>query len=297
MLLESKREQLICRDDLRYTDQVIATLQCAEYEPWLKAALLNIPDDDVQYHMGEIEGASCNGAEPLTLQDIRNYQRIASRAIIAERAAENERERKRFKPLPYTPIKPEKAAKAPKPEAPRQRHDNRYVNNLYYTKRVWSDDPAYYRTRTVPEIATEMGCSQEYVYSYCRRHGFTFRPQINKLGRLVRKRAHIDKELYPTDAAWYQARTIQEAADALGINYQQMAKHLNRHGYSHKTISAADINNTYFPYDAEWYADKTVKQIAEVMGFSQDKVRHYLKSRGIKHVRREPYFKSKKLKG
>jgi AraC-like DNA-binding protein len=298
MLLESKRELLICRDDLRYTDTVIATLQCTEYEPWLKAALLNIPDDDVAYHIAEIDGLSTNGAQPLTLLDLRNYQRLQARAIVAEQAAEAERERKAFKPLAYSPTLPSKPAKpakqAPKPKAPQPRHDYKLPNPLYNTMRKWSDDPEYYRARTAAEIATEMGCSREFVYRYCKINYYTFKKMI-RTGNTTKKRGNVDNpNFYPTDPEWYRERTIQQAADELGISYQSMSKHKTRKMYIMATITLADINNEYFPYPVEWYADKTVKEIAQVLRYSQDKVRHWLKTREIKFVYRYP---SRKIKG
>jgi transposase len=293
MLLESKREQLTQRDDLRYTDVVIATLQCQEYEPWLKAALLHVPDSDIAYHMQEVDGLSSNGAQALTLQDIRDYQRMSARLFAAQVAAEMEKERNKFVPKPDMPHQPAKKSKSymthrpastAKPLAPKTKHDMERTSNVYNNKgRVWATDPEYYSSRTVPQIAIEMGVSQEYTYKFLKRYGLAYKNQIATRisnGRTIDKH-HLCSSVYPNDATWYQARTCKEAAAELKVSYSAMNNYATRHGLQFRTLSLSDINNAQFPYLPEWYAERTIAEISVVLGYTKDKVRHWLRSRGI----------------
>jgi hypothetical protein len=50
----------ISRDDLRYTDDVIATLQ-SDNPRWYIAKALNIPQKDVKYHYKEVRGMKHSG--------------------------------------------------------------------------------------------------------------------------------------------------------------------------------------------------------------------------------------------
>lgn len=304
MLLESKRNQLTNRDDLRYTDVVIATLQCEAYEPWLKAALLHVPDSDIAYHMQEVDGISSNGAQALTLSEMRDYQRISARLLAAQAAAEAKRERTAFVPMPDKPLLPN-THKAYTPFvykthsytlAPKSKHVEEKTNRVYNRRVIpWSTDREYYKQRTVPQIAVEMGVSMDYTYTYLRRNGFTYKPQINIRngnGRGIdtgKSLVRIPK--YPVDAEWYSSKTCQEAAATLGVSYSTMHQTALRKGFRFKTVSLADINNANFPYLPEWYAEKTIIEIAQILGYSKDKCRHYLKTRGIQFKQREPYKK------
>jgi len=67
----------ICRDDLRYTDDVIATLQSVHPTSYIAKAL-NISEEDVLYHCIETHGMSHNGTVlPITEEYFDGYPQFS----------------------------------------------------------------------------------------------------------------------------------------------------------------------------------------------------------------------------
>lgn len=244
------QQALTGRDDLRYTDQVIATLQHSAYEAWFKAVLLNVPEDDIPYHMREIEGLRANGAEPLGIADIRDYRRMAARA--------------------EKPKEP-----APKAQAPK--------HALYVTGRVWSKNPAYYETRNIMQICADMACSRDAAYKHLKRHGYKYQ----KLVTVHRDKRKID---YPTDPQWYATRTLSQAATDLRIDKKRLHSYIHRHGYTFKPRPKRQRLDEAYDSNPEVYKHKTITQLEKILGYSGSAIRHFLTSRGIPfRMVRQPY--------
>jgi len=244
------QQALTGRDDLRYTDQVIATLQHSGYEAWFKAVLLNVPEDDIPYHMREIEGLRANGAQPLGISDIRDYRRMAARA--------------------EKPKEP-----APKAQAPK------YA--LYVTGRIWSKNPAYYETRNIMQICADMGCSRDAAYKHMTRYGYKFK----KLVAFGRNTRAID---YPTDPQWYATRTLAQAAAELGVERKTIHNHIYKRGYTFVPNPKRLQIDQIYDSDPELYKHKTIPQLEIMLGYSGSAIRHFLTSRGIPFRKtRQPY--------
>lgn len=251
MGLQQKLQQALTgREDLRYTDQVIATLQYDGYEPWFKAVLLNVPEADIPYHMREIEGLRANGAEPLGINDIRDYRRIAARA---------------------------EQPSVPAPKAQGSAHA------LYVTGRVWSTNPAYYATRNILQICADMACSRDAAYKHLKRHGYNYQ----KLITVHRDTRKID---YPTDPQWYATRTLAQAAADLRIEKKRIHTHIHRHGYTFKKNPKRAQLDTLYDANPEVYRHKTIAQLERLLGYSGSAIRHFLDSRNIPFRKvRQPY--------
>ncbi len=251
MGLQQKLQQALTgRDDLRYTDQVIATLQYSGYEPWFKAVLLNVPESDIPYHVREIEGLRANGAEPLGINDVRDYRRMAARA---EHPSE------------------------PAPKAQGSTHA------LYVTGRVWSTNPAYYATRNIMQICADMACSRDAAYKHLKRHGYKYQ----KLVTVHRDTRKID---YPTDPQWYATRTLAQAAAELHIDKKRIHTYIHRHGYTFKPRPKRQRLDEAYDLNPEVYKHKTIPQLEKILGYSGSAIRHFLTSRGIPfRMVRQPY--------
>jgi len=258
MGLHNRQQQALTgRDDLKYTDQVIATLQHNGYEPWFKAVLLNVPEDDIAHHMREIEGLRANGAHPLGINDIRDYRRMAARA---QQTAE---------------------------PAPKYKGDYKNPNALYVTGRVWSKNPAYYSSRNIMQICADMACTREAAYKHMKRYGFTFQ-------KLVTSNVHAKKIEYPTDPQWYAQRTIAQAARALDVDHRRVYSHIRRRGYTFKPNPKRLQLDQVYDQNPELYKHKTIAQLEKLLGYSKSAIRHFLTSRAIPfRMVRQPYINRK----
>lgn len=244
------QQALTGRDDLRYTDQVIATLQHSGYEAWFKAVLLNVPEDDIPYHMREIEGLRANGAEPLGIADIRDYRRMAARA------------------------------ERPKEPAPKAQGN---IHALYVTGRVWSKNPAYYSSRNIMQICADMACSREAAYKHMKRYGYTFK-------KLVTANVDAKKIEFPTDPQWYAQRTIAQAAKFLGVDVRRVYSHVRRRGYTFQPNPKRLQLDQAYDANPELYKHKTIAQLEKLLGYSKSAIRHFLTTRGIPfRMVRQPY--------
>lgn len=149
---------LICRDDLRYTDDVLAVihsgLSIAEI-----ATLLNISREDVLYHYLETQGIRRRVAPATTWRDLRPSR--------------------------------------------------------------WPRDPEWYRQRTAAEIAEAVGVARQTVYLYVRRRGLTYKH--------ARRKPRPPCTLWPTDRAWYAARTAKTIATELGVTVHTVYRYTARH--------------------------------------------------------------------
>jgi len=292
-LHQKLQESLTGRDDLRYTDRVIATLRHEEYEPWYKAVLLNVPEDDISYHVQEIDGMKSNGAAALGIADIRDYRRLAARAE-------------------SQPIQ------APK------------LVNTAAKERVWSKNPAYYASRNILQIAAEMGCSRDAVYKHCTAHNYQYQKLIaiptNKprakypedaswfaartinaaaaelgidaktVARFLRRRGwaykpNPKKEQYtarfPDDAAFYANKTIKQLTAAMNLSRSAARHFCESRGYAYiQTKPMYKKALPDMPTDAAWYAKRTIKEIMRAMKRSESATRNFLRVRNLPYKRR-----------
>lgn len=249
----------ICRDDLRYTDDVIATLQSMHTTSYIAHAL-NISEDDVLYHYEETFGMAHNGTVILIteeaeedsfvympLQDNRKcksnvlpldadyyashtVKQICHQFNLTDSTVRNFVKRNEFK-----------TRRAIQP-------------STYYNR--WPSDAAWYAEKTTKEIADALHVTNSTVKSHCRKHGFAW------------KRSHKYVN-WPKDASYYAAKTTAQIAIDLGTSLDSVRDHCRRHGYTHMPYR----KEMGWPIDPAWFASRTRKQISAELGIVYNTVR------------------------
>lgn len=244
----------ICRDDLRYTDDVIATLQ-SNNPIWYIAKALNIPDEDVLYHYEETLGMAHNGTVlPITVQEeedefdceeLRNVRKCKSYVLPLDAdyyASHTVKQICNEYNLSESTVRNfvRKFVYKTKRAIPPSTYNNR-----------WPTDPAWYAEKTTKEIADALHVTNSTVKSHCRKHGLTW------------KRSHKYVN-WPADASYYAAKTTAQIAIDLDTSLDAVRDYCRRHGYSHIPFR----KEMGWPADPAWFASRTPKQISEELGIA-----------------------------
>jgi len=233
---------MICKDDLRYTDDVIATLQ-SDNPSWYIARALNIPVDDVGYHYEEVRGMKHHGAiMVIEIEELSDYPTdlawYSSRSVM------------------------QIGIELSKPWREVKEHCIEYgiVTKGRGRPRVRADfptSPEWYAMRTSHQAADELQVS----WKVMRRH-------INENGYKVRV---VHKHKWPRDVRWYEERTATEIMTALNIPQNTVYGYLHKHGINSKY----DEYRITWPTDPEWYASRTMHEIADDLNVNYTSARTY----------------------
>jgi len=238
---------MIHRDDLRYTDDVIATLQSSN-PLWYIANALNIDIADVKYHYAEVMTMSHNGKVlPLRIDDtrltsFRRPQRAYTKSSMMPHDPQWYKERT------VTEIANELG------------QELKFVKGFVYrwgykTKRAimgtryrtdWPTDPQWYAERTALEIAKHFGLAVTTVFHHVQRNRF----------KLLRSYRFVD---WPTDPQFYAERTTIEIAKILNSYSDTVRAHCKKNGYTFKQFR----KHIKWPEDPQWYAERTRQEIAD----------------------------------
>jgi DNA-binding CsgD family transcriptional regulator len=238
---------MIHRDDLRYTDDVIATLQ-SDNPRWYIAKALSIAIEDVEYHYEEVRGVKHNGsalcivyleAESEWPEDPSWYVARSRKEIAAELGKTT-------------------------------KQVNTYIRNHAYTVKrdrmgprpnKWPDNPLWYKTRSTSLIAETLGYSLRAVNDHMVKMGY--------VSRRIQER-HV----WPKDPQWYAERTAKQMAEELKIYISTVYEHLKRKRYAYKPTEY--LHRIDWPKDTAWYADKTIREIAAELSESLNAVRAHV---------------------
>lgn len=237
----------ICRDDLRYTDDVIATLQ-SDNPRWYIAKALNIPVEDVVFHYEEVRGCSHNGSvlcivvpnAELEWPDDPFWYSKRTRSEIAQQLGKTKKEVALYVRNHAYTVKRERSG----PRGP-----------------VWPTNPKWYKERSNSLIAETLGVSLRAVRDHMVKNGY------------VSKRIQ-ERHVWPKDPQWYAERTLKEIADELKIFPKTVYHHLREKRYQHKP--AEMTNRIKWPKDVAWYANKTMPEMAAEMCESLNAVRAHV---------------------
>ena len=88
-------------------------------------------------------------------------------------------------------------------------------------------------------------------------------------GTPIMPRKNAPLSLYPTDPAWYAARTAKEASAELRVCMTKAYELAKNAGAKYRIFRK-------YPTDPKWYASRTVAQIAKELGMKQNTVRAYI---------------------
>ena len=257
---------MIHRDDLRYTDDVIATLQSSN-PLWYIANALNIDIADVKYHYAEVMTMSHNGKvlplrnDDTRLTSFRRPQRPYTKSEMMPRDPQWYKERT------VTEIANEVG------------QELTFVKSFVYrwgykTKRAimgtrkrteWPTDPAYYAARTSHEIAHDLGLSVTTVQHHTRKHGIV----------LHRAYRFVD---WPSDPQFYAERTSVEIAKILNTNNDTIQAHCKKHGLTIKPYR----KSISWPKDPQWFAERTRQEIADELDVTYSAVSRHVWTYRIK---------------
>jgi len=234
---------MICKDDLRYTDDVIATLQ-SDNPRWYIARALNIHINDVGYHYEEVRGMKHHGAiMVIQSEELSDYPKDLSWYS-----------RRSVKQISIELSKPWREVK------------EHCVEHGIVTKgrgrpRVTADfptSPEWYAMRTSQQAADELQVSWEVM----RRH-------INENGYKVRI---VRRHKWPRDVRWYEERTTAEIMEALNVPQNTVYGYLIKHGIKNKY----ERYRITWPTDPEWFASRTISQIADELDINITSARTYI---------------------
>lgn len=240
---------MIHRDDLRYTDDVIATLQSGN-PLWYIANALDISVEDVHYHYGEVFDLNHNGTV-LPLREIPEPAHIYDQydGII-----------RTYRTTQIYPQQPEYYAERTATQVAEEigktvdsvrtfcaRHGFTLKRAIMGTRKRtdWPTNPAWYAQRTIIEAAEELKLAPTTVRKYAQEHNFKMRQNYR----------FID---WPTNRAWFEDRTAVQVAKELITNEDTVRAHCRKHGIKLRSGRAV----VAWPKDATWYAERTLKQIA-----------------------------------
>lgn len=359
---------LIHRDDLAYTDDVIATLQ-SMMSPQEIASALNIPVDDVAYHVEEVAGIKHRGTvirpaikRPVsvyptdrswwssrTLQqvaeelarspsEIRTHARnlgyqmklptatvstVTQRVVIEHDEAKIERERQLIieaanKPKPtYTVTETQRAEhvsrrrdamlqrfsvedrkrknretmrefrarlNAERPHMPPRPKDNRetrkaaaraaqlasgvFVRNVNYTDEeitTFQRPVEWWSERSIRRASDELGLTMHQTRRLYKLAGFQ-RVLVN----------------WPTDPAWYAARTRAMIAQELGVTIGTVDQHLKKTRFKANLQTSNKGKMSTAPTDPAWWAQHTWETAAAALGVGRTAIRVFVKRHGLK---------------
>ena len=234
---------MICKDDLRYTDDVIATLQ-SDNPSWYIARALNIHINDVLYHYEEVRDMTHHGAiMVIEIEEVDTYPKdlswYSSRSVksIAQELAK-----------PWREVK------------------EHCVEHGIVTKgrgrpRVTADfptSPRWYLQRTSQQAADELQISVKVLRRHVRENNYKV--------RVVRKHK------WPRDVRWYEERTTAEIMEALNIPQNTVYDYVLTHGIKTKY----DGYRITWPTEPEWFASRTVRQIADDLDINITSARTYI---------------------
>ena len=249
---------MIDRDNVRYTDDVIATLQSVK-PIWYIANALNISVDDVMYHHGEVHGMAHKGSilplratktaestecmpTPTPLpHDAEYFATHTAAQVGAEYSQDVHNVRKWCRRWGYTlmrsirPIRP------------------------YRKSNDWPTDPEWYASRTSIEIAKELGYEKRYVQKYLAMHKTRWLYLYN----------YIE---WPEDREYYETRTAPEISEALKVKANTVRAHCKLMGYTLKKMRKF----IDWPSDPQWYAERTRHAIATELGIKYVAVVQYV---------------------
>jgi hypothetical protein len=246
----------ICRDDLRYTDDVIATLH-SNNPTWYIAKALNISVDDVMFHYEETLGLAHNGTVlPITEETKHGYAKTAMLPRYAEY----------YETRTATQIANELNIDVVMVRNFVKRYGyktKRAIQSPSYRNR-WPSDPAWYAERTSQEIADALHVALGTVTHYARRHGFTW------------KRSHKYVN-WPVDASYYASKKTDQIATDLNTSMEAVRYHCKKHGLAHIPFRKA----IGWPADHKWYALRTRQQIADELGIAYNTARLHIWRMGI----------------
>jgi DNA-binding CsgD family transcriptional regulator len=263
---------VIHRDNLRYTDDVIATLQSSN-PLWYIANALDISVEDVHYHYGEVFDLNHNGTvlplretpEPAHLLNryggtIRQYRTTQvypqQREYYAERTA--------------TQVAAEigKTVDSVRTFCGKRGFTLKRAIMGIRKRTDWPTNPAWYAQRTIIEAAKELNLAATTVRKYAQEHKFKMRPNY----RFVE---------WPTDRAWFEARTAVQVAKELITNEDSVRAHCRKRGIKLRSGRAV----VSWPKDAQWYAERTLKQIACELDVQYHTVAQHVHMNKIKYKR------------
>jgi len=234
---------MICKDDLRYTDDVIATLQ-SDNPSWYIARALNIPVDDVGYHFEEVRGMKHHGAiMVIEFEEFSDYP--TDLAWYARRSV---------KQIGIELSKPWREVK------------EYCVEHGIVTKgrgrpRITADfptSPEWYSMRTSQQAADELQVSWKVIRRHMHQNGYK--------ARIIRRHQ------WPRDVQWYEERTTSEIIEALNVPQNTVYGYLQKHGIKNKY----DGYRITWPTDPEWFASRTLRQIAEDLDVNVTSARTYI---------------------
>lgn len=229
----------ICRDDLRYTDDVIATLQ-ADLPVAYVADILNIPMKDVPYHRDEVHGVSHNGRvldiptedkpkTPTVKQKVKagslidsmdrnwllehTYQEIAAQLELSTLAVIQHCWRYKI------------ITASSKPQSPS------------YVDTVMRQKPEWLAVRSYRQISDELGIPYASVMDICSRHALETlsrrAPRYRHESRVdrspVSKRHATTAVILSQSAEWLAVRSYQQISDELGVPYDHVRIACSRH--------------------------------------------------------------------
>ena len=246
---------MIDRDNLRYTDDVIATLQSGN-PIWYVANALNISVVDVMYHYGEVHGMAHKGSilplratktaeatecmpKPSPLpHDAEYFATHTASQVGAEYSQDAHNVRKWCRRWGYTLMRSMRPYREPKD---------------------WPTDLEWYAVRTSVEIAKELGYKRRYVQKYMSTRKIRWLYMYN----------YID---WPSDREFYETRTAPEISEALKVKANTVRMHCKLMGYAVKKV------RTFidWPSDPQWYAERTRHAIAAELGIKYVAVVQYV---------------------
>ena len=241
---------MIHRDELKYTDDVIATLQSGN-PLWYIANALNIDVKDVQFHYGEVFDVNHNG-RVLPLRYAPEPPNVQSRTGGPRRA---------YKTTQIYPRDPQYWTERTATQISNELGVSvQAVKNFAYRwgftmKRAimgireradWPTNPAWYAIRSADEISAELGLAVTTVRKYA---------QMNKL-KLRRSYRFVE---WPTEREFFETRTTVQIAKILKSTIYSVQMHCRKRGI--KTVPCRVLID--WPKDAAWYAERTRHQIAE----------------------------------
>ena len=240
---------MIHRDELKYTDDVIATLQ-SDNPLWYIANALNIDVKDVQFHYGEVFDLNHNG-RVLPLRYAPEPAHLETRTGGPKRA---------YKSTQIYPRDPLYWEERTATEIANELGQTvRAVKNFAYRwgftmKRAimgireradWPTNPAWYTMRTVEEAAVELGLAKSTVHHHVRKHKF----------KLRRPDRYID---WPSEREWFEARTTVQIATLFNTSVYAVQQHCKKR----KIKTMPHRVRPDWPTDASWYAERTRTEIA-----------------------------------
>jgi NADH:ubiquinone oxidoreductase subunit E len=223
----------ICRDDLRYTDDVIATLQ-ADLPVGIVADILNISTKDVPYHRDEVRGMSHHGTVlTLPVEDKSKAPKIAGKKKTVG-AMINAMDPDWISERTYQQIADVLHVSANSVN----QHCNRYkivtastqTQRQTFTDTISAQPLEWLAARSYRQISDELGIPYASVMDVCaRRHIETLSRRAQAYGSRTKTVRVIPGKNYRTtarimkqSAAWLAERTYQQIADELKVPYNNV---------------------------------------------------------------------------